>query len=70
MYALAQVVGFRLPQIRVRILNERGGGYDVVTADLVDAGTPLWLSKEKVTPVEETEVVEVSYHKDGLVCFQ
>lgn len=69
-YAVAKVVGFPVTGLRVRILGERDGGYDVISADLVDAGTRLWLSKEKILYHEGNGMETVTQHKNGLVWLQ
>ena len=67
MYALASgLVGFRSSTLRVRVTREEGPYVWVVTADLMDAGTPLTLDAAQV--VREAPVV-VERHRDGLVTF-
>ena len=67
MYAIATGLrGFRVSTLRVRIVRDLQGCYDVVTADLLDAGTPLILSKDKVQLETPCEVIS---HKSGLVQF-
>lgn len=68
MYAIATgLIGFRSSTLRVRIVEHLRYGYvNVVTADLLDAGTPLTLDAMQVAPVAESEVVR---HRDGLVAF-
>lgn len=66
-YAVASgLKGFMVSDLRVRITRQEGPYTWVVTADLLDAGTPLVLDTAQVTP-EQPETVLV--HKSGLVAF-
>lgn len=66
-YAVASgLKGFRSSTLRVKITRQEGQYTWVVTADLLDAGTPLVLDTVQVTPeVSET----VLTHRSGLVAF-
>jgi hypothetical protein len=67
-YAVAhRLIGFRSSSLRVRIVEQLSNGdFNVVTADLLDAGTPLTLSASQV---EGEALVTVTRHRDGLVAF-
>ena len=45
------LVGFRSSTLRVRLVERRDGYAWVVTADLLDAGTPLVLADRQVQEV-------------------
>lgn len=66
-YAVASgLKGFRSSTLRVKITRQEGQYTWVVTADLLDAGTPLVLDIAQVTPeVSETVLI----HRTGLVAF-
>ena len=72
-YALAHnLIGFygfdRQPvrTLRVKVTEVRGPYVWIVTADLVDAGTPLTLDASQVQPFEAETA---TYHREGLVAF-
>ena len=66
-YAVASgLKGFRSSTLRVKITRQDGPYTWVVTADLLDAGTPLVLDTAQITPeVSETALI----HRAGLVAF-
>jgi len=66
-YAVASgLIGFRSSTLRVKVTRQEGPYTWIVTADLLDAGTPLVLDTAQVTPeVPET----VLMHKAGMVAF-
>jgi hypothetical protein len=67
MYGIASGLrGFASSTLRVRITRTQGSYVWVVTADLLDAGTPLTLDASQVT-AEEPETVPM--HRNGLVAF-
>ncbi len=69
MYAIASnLVGLPSSTLRVRIVRDVADCYEVVTADLLDAGTRLMLSKSKVA-LEGAPTSTLLSHKDGLVGF-
>lgn len=68
MYALASnLIGFRSSTLRVRVIEQRDGYAWVRTADLQDAGTPLTLRAEQITPLDEG--ASALRYRDGLVTF-
>jgi len=70
-YAVASgLVGFRSTSLRV-IVTRRSGAYVwVVTADLLDAGTPLVLSPNQVVMEADQAGYSAPWrHRDGLVTF-
>lgn len=66
-YAIARNLrGFKASSLRVKITRSEGAYVWVVTADLLDAGTPLVLDASQIEIlVSET----VTSHKNGLVIF-
>ena len=66
-YAVASgLKGFRSSTLRVKVTRQEGQYTWVVTADLLDTGTPLVLDTAQVTP-EASETVLI--HRTGLVAF-
>lgn len=66
-YAIAsRLIGFANSELRVKITRVELGYVWIVTADLLDAGTPLTLDASQVTP-EQAATVES--HRAGLVTF-
>jgi len=67
MYAIAYgVVGFLSTSIRVRVIEQRDGYAWVVTASVLDAGTPLTLNSSQIEMEWEWEDDAV-VHADGLI---
>ena len=67
MYAIANnLKGFKVTSLRVKVTRREGDCVWVITADLVDAGTPLVLSTEQVKDEQPETAIA---HKTGLVLF-
>lgn len=68
-YALASGLrGFASDSLRVKVTRAEGGYAWVVTADLLDAGTPLTLDRSQVVFEEEMQSASLQ-HADGMVIF-
>lgn len=68
-YALASGLrGFAADSLRVKVTRIEGAYAWVVTADLMDAGTPLTLDLSQIAFESEMDSCAVRY-KDGLVVF-